>query len=542
MYQYIDSKTTYSLYSLYILLLTALISPIFPQKISDSLLIDTTEVYTEPPSIIKKIIIDGNHRTRAKTIVQYMQIDSGDIYDSAKIPEAEARLRNSGLFNHVKIHPIVNGPRAMLLVVVRENRYFTISSIGGVIYNKRYGEKTDRIWIQGYGTLRFSNFRGRDEEVGVSASLIRNRYVGISWYKPFITVPWYISLGTRIGSQPSVITPWHIEFYNSSYLKVGRKFSDHTTIYSRLSGRYLHYDWKGDEGTLYVNGVATEPINKTELLELGYGYNNNWVHYEDSVYFNNKENKWDTLHLEYKWLSNDTNKIKRYEVPFSDLHISLVWVIDKRDNSYNSHRGFYNSFAATTNALYPYKDFNLKEKDLVYLQLANDFRFYHRGIWESNTVAYRIRPFVRLFGKGNIHSGVYMGNEYTLRGFDSGAFGGFGYNHRLLLSWEYRFHIFNLPELNFPWLAWYDNSLNKFIVRIDGAVLFDYGYLWKDLLHPRSPAEDHRVGAGAGFGFRFVSPSLKRSVCAEMVFPVVFPENYFSEYRPALYLYLDLPF
>ena len=135
-----------------------------------------------------------------------------------------------------------------------------------------------------------------------------------------------------------------------------------------------------------------------------------------------------------------------------------------------------------------------------------------------------------------------MGSETSLRGYGRGGFGGSQYNNRLLFSWEYRFPIVTLPEMSFPWLSWYDKSLSNFRSRIDGALILDCGYIWKDVFNLQHPKEDHRSAAGAGFGFRFMFPSLRRSVCAEMVFPFAFPEGYFEKYGPAIYLYLDMPF
>ena len=518
-----------------ITVISAVINPLYAS--------DTTAINpeTEVNGIIDKIIIDGNKRTKTKTIHLYMDIDSGDIYDSSRVAEAEKRLKDSKLFDHVKIFTIPKEETVTLLVVVREKRYFTISNYGGVIYDRRYGEPTEHIWLQGYGTVTFNNFGGRNEQLNISASLIRVRYVGLSWYKPFITIPYYVKLGTRIGSYPSVVTPWHVNFFNSSFLTYGRKFGTDSRLYSTLLGRYMSYTWKGGDGILEINGERiTKLPDDPELPPMI--KDSDWTYHKiDSIILDNNGQPIDTLYDEYVWDGFSSWKINKYEDPFTELYLSIGWITDKRDQYFNPHKGFYYSFIATTNALWPYKDINIADEDIRYLQLSNDFSFFHRGIWESNTVAYRVRPLIRLFGKGNIYSGIYMGSETSLRGYGHGAFGSYEYNHQLLFSWEYRFPIVTLPEMSFPWLSWYHKSMNSLRSRIDGALILDCGYIWKDFENLIHPVGDHVSAAGAGFGFRFMFPSLRRSVCAEIIWPI-YPKEYADGWPPALYLYLDLPY
>lgn len=523
--------------SLFFFCITVIIPVINPLYASDTVSINSTI-----QDIIEKIIIDGNKRTKEKTILLYMDINSGDTYDSLRIVEAETRLKNSRLFDHVKIFTIPTEDKVTLLVVVREKRYFVISNYGGVIYDKRYGVPTDHIWLQGYGTVTFNNFGGRNEQLNVSASLIRARYLGLSWHKPFITIPYFLKIGSRVGTYPSVVTPWHVNFYNSSFLTLGRTFRYSSKLFSTLLGRYMSYTWKGGDGELEINGKGkTNLPDDPELPPMV--KDADWTYYKiDSIILNDSNQPIDTLYDKYVWDGYSSRKINKYEKPFTELYLSLGWITDKRDKYFNPHTGFYYSSVAMTNALWPYRDVNIANKDIRYLQLSNDFRFFHRGFWESHTIAYRIRPLIRLFGKGNVYSGIYMGSETSLRGYGHGDFGGYQYNNRLLFSWEYRFPIVTLPEMSFPWLSWYDKSLSNFRSRIDGAFILDCGYIWKDVFNFKHPKEDHESAAGAGFGLRFMFPSLQRSVCAEMVFPFAFPEGYFEKYGPAIYLYLDLPF
>ncbi len=493
----------------------------FPKPVIDSL----------PQIIIKNIVIDGNNKTKRKTILKYLKIDTGDVYDSTLIDTAEKRVHASGLFHRTKIYPIINRERATLLITVREKQYFVISNIGGAYYNTRYGKPTERIWFQGVGTLSFNNFRGWNERLDVSVSLLRRRYIGLSWYKPFISTPYFIRLGSVVGSYPFVNAPWHVKIFNSSSTTFGRKIGEHSRISSSLRGKYSRYKWMGDDGELKANGkvvtdknIIRDISNNPDLPELKRDFDTNFV--VDGI--------------NYEWDGFSTWKLNEYEKPVKELFLSLGWVTDKRNKKFNPKKGFYYSILALTN-IWPYKDFNLKKEEFRYLQMSGDFRFYHRGIWQSNIIAYRIRPLLRFFGKGNTFSGIYLGDE-LLRGYRSGQFGNWTYNNRILFSWEYRFPIFKLPNLRFPWLAWYDQNLDNLSIRVDGACIFDYGYIWKDLLGPLHPKLNHENVAGAGLGLRFMFPKMQRAISADIVFPVFSENSYKNLWKPSYYLYLDLPF
>ncbi len=455
-----------------------------------------------------------------------MAIDTGEVFDSTKVRLAQEKLDETGLFSHVKIHTILHPNKVMLLVVVREKMPYSISSIGGVIYNRKYGEPTDRIWLQGYGAITNKNFRGMHEQLRVSLSLWSIRYLGLSWFKPFINTPYFMRLSTKIGSYPQTTAPWHMSFYNASSISGGRKLGQYSEVASTISGTYKNYTWKGGDGDLYVNGILRkEPPSSADHLRPLMVRDEDWI-----VTIN------DTT---YEWDGYVTWKIKNYEDPFTEAFFSLVWSTDKRDNDYNPTKGYTFGMHGYTNALWPYEDIYGDKQ--IYFQINNEFRFYHRGFWKNNIMAYRARSSIKPYGKGNVYSGMYMGNERTLRGFASGEIGSSRFNHRLLFSYEYRFPIYTLPAMRFPWLAWYDNSLNNFIIKVDGGLFFDCGYVWEDLENFIHPSNGHKGGAGAGFGLRFVLPSLKQVVSADFSWPIHPRENIKNNW-PIMYLYLDLPF
>lgn len=478
---------------------------------------------------ISRIIIDGNKRTKDKWILLKTGFTDGEIYDSLKVIEAEEKLRASRLFTFVKIYPIKAINKVTILITVRERRYFSITDYSGGMYNKKWGQPS-KTFLQVYGAFKYDNFRGMEEELKLSLSFWTIRYLSLSWYKPFIKNPYFIKIGSTVGAQPSIVSPWNLDFYNISYGYVGRRFSTHSKLSVGIDGRYTNYSWKGGNGSLKKNNnyisLSEYPGDQSKLV-----MSNDFI---------------DTIGADvYTWTSNDSVKVNFYEKPFTESYLHLKWITDERDNYYNSHKGFYTAFRFSSNVLWPFEDKTDKDiktrNDAVFLRFASDLRLFHRGIWKEHTLAYRLQPTFTLAGKGNRYSGMYMGDIGNLRGYGSGYFGSYLYNNRVLFSMEYRFKLFDMPDLKFPFLAWYDKGMANLSTRFDGALIFDYGRIWHDLPNPLNDIVEPKQAAGLGLGIRVISPNVKRSVCFDVVWGLPAADQN-KKGKPAWYLYIDLPY
>jgi outer membrane protein assembly factor BamA len=366
---------------------------------------------------------------------------------------------------------------------VRENASFSLSEISGELFNRKYGQAES--WWRGRVGVTKLNFRGANEALTIRVTFWDSRSIGFLWQKPFIATPYYMAFGAGLGTGPSTVDTTDNNFIYQS-INFGRRFTK-STIYTRETTLYNRHTWKGSRDT----SLQTQ------------------------------------------------EKIRIKEKPYSEVFYTIGWNREGRDATFNAHRGIFSGVSATTTVI-------PADENNRYIELNSEIKFYHPGIFPRHTAAYYLHPSIR-FGTGYIFEGKYIGGIGSLRAYSSDAFGSgvpFIYNNRVVFTYEYRFFLFRMPEMRFPWLAWYHRSLKNFNFHVDGAIFLDCGYLWKDWYNPLASGKESRAASGAGLGLRVMAPSMKRSVnldFAWMVFPD--PREYYKKpWLPFINLYLDLPF
>ena len=228
---------------------------------------------------------------------------------------------------------------------------------------------------------------------------------------------------------------------------------------------------------------------------------------------------------------------------FKEVYSVLGWSTDRRDRSFDPMKGWYVYTDALTNVLCT--DYNR------YVQVDGDLRLYHRGLFSVDRFAYRLQATLRS-NDGGVYKGLYMGGQGSVRGYARDQFGLTGImNDYAVLSAEYRFPIWTmpcflaLPCFDIALLSDYSDLLKTFYLRLDGAVIADAGHIWRDLQHPMTPPREN--ADGIGFGLRAMAPTLRRSLCLDVVWGIPVSENplppsYFSWKNPSLDLYLDTYF
>jgi hypothetical protein len=115
-------------------------------------------------------------------------------------------------------------------------------------------------------------------------------------------------------------------------------------------------------------------------------------------------------------------------------------------------------------------------------------------------------------------------------------------NNSLVLSTEYRFPILTIPELSL--LSMFSLTdlfpeLKGLYYQIDGALIADAGHVWGNFTQPLRIREN---GAGIGGGIKILAPTMRRSVCFDVVSPIMKdPKSGRTTlyYPPAYRLYLD---
>ena len=187
----------------------------------------------------------------------------------------------------------------------------------------------------------------------------------------------------------------------------------------------------------------------------------------------------------------------------------------------------------------------------MYVQFIADMKSYHRGLSAAHKTAYHALLVARTNDAG-IQNRLVLGGLGSVRGYaNSGIDLQSTASHAVLVSWEYRFPLYQLPPLSpfFPQgllkaAGKFAGSLTDLAPRLDGAFIFDYGRVGRDFVDLFSHHDrGYRSGTDFGIGLRLMETHLRRSACLD----VVWTENPYTPTMdfyaaPSWQLYLDLIF
>lgn len=223
----------------------------------------------------------------------------------------------------------------------------------------------------------------------------------------------------------------------------------------------------------------------------------------------------------------------------SEAFTMLQWHTDYRDRYFDPTRGWMLAVNAQTNALY-------NGIAPAYGQFSTDIRWYNQGFRPSHHLACRITSIARTNDAGETHR-LQLGGEGSVRGYARSQFGlTFIANNSLTLSMEYRFPIYQFPDMDLFLLSAISPVFSSIAYRIDGALIFDHGRVstrFPDLFSPNPPKIE--TGTGLGFGLRAVTTTFERSVCFDLVwgtYPYAPRGSLYFMKKPVWHWYLDMYF
>jgi outer membrane protein insertion porin family len=136
------------------------------------------------PSVIGKIILRGNQKTKAKILRRELTVEKGDPYDFEELLTIKQRLYRLGLFNEVSIdllearHEKDNQLVKDMVVSVKEGK------AGSVEFGVGYGDYEN---LRVSFDIRYSNIGGYDREIGLKTefSSVEERYV-LNFREPWL--------------------------------------------------------------------------------------------------------------------------------------------------------------------------------------------------------------------------------------------------------------------------------------------------------------------------------------------------------------------
>jgi outer membrane protein assembly factor BamA len=255
----IKNKTKFVIILLQIVVVFS--SFIFPQN-PDTLY--NTELY---PFIVDSIAINGNHITEEFIILRELNFSSGDTLTKVNAYYNRERVYSLGIFNHVFFIPTIVDSINILTIMVEESWYIYpipfLDARDGDLNKLTYGF-----------FIRLRNFRGRNEDLTLSAGFGYDPSFSLAYFNPNIIGDENIFIGMRVGysdvSNKSVIA----EKLNgnsfsqksiSSNLTLGKRFG----LFNRF---YLAAGYSYIETPFYLPGINASDNRIDNLAEVGFGY------------------------------------------------------------------------------------------------------------------------------------------------------------------------------------------------------------------------------------------------------------------------------
>ncbi len=432
---------------------------------------------------ISAVYIRGNHVTRSELIYMYLPFRSGSRYDSLQVNDAEKRLNRIRVIQSADIVTLKKEDSVEVYVMIEEPAFFwSISDVGGELHWQKYGDTSrTALWFSGVGEIKNTNFRGSMEVLKIRGRIGHWYGIGLSWSKPLLPSPYFITARVNAGRRPSASFPWHTSYTGESFL-VGRTIGAASYLYTRVQHAWKGFDVRNR--ALYDSAYSgeTRSMNEITILE---GFNT-----------------------------------------------------DTRDRRFNTRSGWFqwNKLSYTH---------RLSHDSLSYMQAIAGISGFFNGFLPAHTAAFRINLRVRNRDPGQFEWLAYGGDypmrgfgENAIYTFNDGAH----INNAAVAVGEYRFRLFSTPSIVVP--ATFTGSTRSLSVSycFDGAIFTDFGLFSHDVTRP---GVSYGYAASCGVGLRVLLPVMHSGVSIDAAWPVTDTNlqiYHGTRYIPRMHLYVGLPF
>lgn len=153
---------------------------------------------------IERIIVEGNKVTDEDIILREMDTKENQYTTIAVLKRDIQRIYNLGLFTKIDVMPLPSSDKGYSLVItVEEGIYFLPIPIGGI----KEGD-LKKLWVG--MNLKYRNFRGRNETLGLAFGVLYDPFINLSYSIPWIGKHhhYFVSFsgGYSLNNNKSVIT------------------------------------------------------------------------------------------------------------------------------------------------------------------------------------------------------------------------------------------------------------------------------------------------------------------------------------------------
>lgn len=234
------------------------LTSLFSYQVNDTIKGDSTQII-----YVGKIIITGNETTKDVVISREMQTKEGEILDVEVFKRDIEKINNLGLFTKVEVIPIPIAPDTVNFVISVEETFYILPVPQGGL---RDGE-LKKIW--GGLNIKWRNFRGMNESLGLSFGIGYEPFVNASYSNPWIGSDKYF-FSTGGGYAQRYIQ----ELYNLPPGTVADvdtlpKYSTESVNFNLSVGRYLTRNMSVSIGGGYNRTVVNEYMPGRSLSPTG---------------------------------------------------------------------------------------------------------------------------------------------------------------------------------------------------------------------------------------------------------------------------------
>jgi len=447
--------------------------------------IDNIDTSAAPPKqrqnikYIRGIEIYGNVTTRPEILRYYFAFDTGEVLDTSKLRLTRANLLATQLYDKVDIFPHFREDGAHVFIILKESVRLDIGY--GIEYSTRkYGES--ELWYSVHVDAAVNNFRGRMETFWFGVSALERLGFDLSWHKPFLPTPYYMTLSAGVAEYPDDALPVnYIDTYGK--LAVGRKVLANSRVF-----------------------VSAMPIYR----------------YRDTV-------------PEYPKIGIASPE--RHD--FFEAFAVVGFATDRRSARFDPKSGWLLNTQLSTN--YPYNGVN----DSPFFQSTNEFRYYVPLVNDiaAFRVLLTLRDtdageYHRLsYGSaGDIrgYANKALGWNFSTQ---SSILASVKYHKPLYTTPE-----LPMPLINTLFKGVNDLSFRIDGTLIADAAMLYRDPLGALTQRGLGDPKKTQPGLAFGFGTRILAPRVRQSGCIDLVFgrTETEPDNNEYQWEPALHLYLDL--
>jgi len=434
--------------------------------------------------VIDTISFVGNTKTKngylQKIIAPFVKSE----YDSGSENLIYKTLDATNLFSEIMV---VSSKKSQsdsvsIFVIVKENGNFSFSNAGLGLNTMEYGEPIG-VWLRFNLDVNYDNFLGLGHSLNFTGCVLRERFLGTNWHILIGARPYFFDVGAIVGRKPSFVFAWEISPYFNTNVRFGRNIGEKQTLSFEISPQFRKYN------DMFKN-------------------NDEWQVFQSNVFW--------------------------------EIYEKLYYQFSRCDKNYPPLSATFFSTALNTNKIMAYAE-DGEKKD--FWNIDTDFK---QNIPVSKKIRHslyiRSRISVTPFGEHNKYDGFLLGGQEFLRGWDYEVLGSKDscvFDNSVLGTLEYQFHILTFPPIKLGnLLSWYDKSLQKFSPTLTGAVFFDAGYLYKDILSPLQSV--HATAASAGISLRLLQPLMRLGGAVELAWQVSGSEKYLNKNRKVPILHIGI--